>query len=71
MVASKYGSSDPDLRSRKGSKGKTKEISDGKLPGAGSKPELSALVGGVVNAYNGKLPNSKKSGPRGSVTRST
>jgi len=67
MVSQKFGGSDPDLRSRKGSKGKTKEITDKKMKGPGDRPELSALVGGVVNAYNGKLPNSRKSGAKGSI----
>lgn len=51
MVAQKYGNADPDLSSRTGRKGKTKEISDKPMQGPGTDPIVSAKVGGVANKY--------------------
>ena len=68
MVAAKYGSADPDIGSRVGKKGKTKEIADRPLAAAGSDPGISAKVGGINNPPPGASvkPNvsSKKTGAR-------
>lgn len=70
MVSQKYGSSDPDLRSRRGSKGKTKEIVDAKMLSPSKHLKTTGMVGGVANDHPTNQ-NWKKSGPKGSITRST
>lgn len=49
MVASKFGKADPDMRSRKGSRGKTKEISDKPMLKASTKTPTTGMIGGQAN----------------------
>lgn len=69
MVAQKFGGSDPDLRSRKGSKGKTKELVDAKMLSPGKQLRTTGMVGGVANDHQTNR-DAKKSGPKGAITRS-
>jgi hypothetical protein len=69
MVAAKYGSSDPDLKSRVGKRGKTKEMVDAKMLSPGKLLKTTGMVGGVANDHQTNR-DAKKSGPKGSVTRS-
>lgn len=70
MVASKYGSSDPDLKSRVGKRGKTKEIADAQMLNPGKSVKTTGMVGGIANDRQTNR-DMKKSGPKGSFTRST
>lgn len=65
MVAAKYGSSDPDLKSRVGKKGKTKELSDKAMLSPSKRLPSTGLVGGVANDKGN--PSEKKSGTKGSA----
>jgi hypothetical protein len=58
MVAAKYGKADPDLSSRVGRKGKTKEISDKAALKASKRLPTTGMVGGVANAAGN--PSEKK-----------
>lgn len=62
MVAAKYGKADPDLRSRKGSRGKTKEVSDKAMLKASTKLPTTGLVGGTSNDRSNS--SEKKGGAR-------
>lgn len=62
MVAAKYGRADPDLKSRVGKKGKTKEISDKAGLKASTRLPSTGLVGGIANDKGN--PSQKKSGSR-------
>lgn len=62
MVAAKYGKADPDLHSRKGGRGKTKEISDKAGLKASTKLPTTGMVGGVANDKGN--PSEKKGGAR-------
>jgi hypothetical protein len=67
MVAAKFDKADPDMSSRVGRKGKTKEIRDRPLAAAGSDPGRSAMVGGVSNTTVN--PSEKKAGARQAFNR--
>jgi hypothetical protein len=69
MVSQKYGGSDPDLRSRKGGKGKTKELVDAKMLSPSKKLRTTGMVGGTANDHQTNRDVSK-SGAKGSITRS-
>lgn len=60
MVAAKFGKADPDLRSRKGNSGKTKEISDKAMLKASTKTPTTGMVGGTSNTNSN--PSQKKGG---------
>jgi len=62
MVAAKYGGSDPDLKSRVGAKGKTKEISDKAMLSASTKVPTTGMIGGTANEASTK--SAKKGGKR-------
>ena len=68
MVAQKFGGSDPDTKSRVGKGGKTKEMVDAKMLSPSKRLPTTGLVGGIANEKGNS--SSKKSGPKGSVTRS-
>ena len=70
MVSQKFGGSDPDLKSRVGKRGKTKEIADAQWPSPGKSIKTTGMIGGIANDRPTNR-NYKKSGPKGSITRST
>jgi hypothetical protein len=67
MVAQKFGSADPDMSSRVGGKGKTKEISDKSAPSVTARGPYTGLIGGPSNATGNT--SEKKSGAKMSFAR--
>jgi len=49
MVSPKYGKSDPDMSSRVGRKGKTKEVSDKPMLRASARIPTTGMIGGTSN----------------------
>lgn len=62
MAAAKFGKADPDLRSRFGGKGKTKEITDRPQLKASKKLPTTGMVGGIANTPGN--PSEKKGASR-------
>ena len=70
MVSQKFGGSDPDMKSRVCKRGKTKEIADAQMLNPGKSVKTTGMVGGIANDRQTNR-DMKKSGPKGSFTRST
>lgn len=68
MVAQKFGSADPDMSSRVGGKGKTKEISDKSAPSVTVRGPYTGVIGGPSNIA-GSSPSSAKKGAKMSFAR--
>ena len=67
MVAAKFGKADPDMGSRVGAKGKTKERGDKAMLSASARTPYTGMIGGPSNEVTNK--SSKKTGPTGTFAK--